>query len=77
MPTHVLSPLSSINSKVNGLNMLFCRTKMLLFSKKLTSSTLISDKAAFASYYLAMIAKKIIFAAPEKNKALKLSLKGL
>ena len=51
--------------------MLFCRTQMLLFSKKLTPSTLLSDKAAFASYYLAMIAKKIIFAAPEKNKALK------
>ena len=77
MPTHFLSPLSSLNSKTNGLNMLFCRTQMLLFSKKLTPSTLITDKAAFASYYLAMVAKKIIFAAPKKNKALKLSLKGL
>ena len=68
MPTHVLSPLSSLNSKTNGLNMLFCRTQMLLFSKKLTPSTLITDKAAFASYYLAMVAKKIIFAAPEKKQ---------
>ena len=76
MPTHVLSPLCSLNSMTNGLN-IYCGTQMLLFLKKLTSSTLISDKAAFASYYLAMIAKKIIFAAPEKNKALKLSLKGL
>ena len=76
MPTHFLSPLSSLNSKTNGLNMPFCRHKMLLFSKKLTSSTLISDKAAFASYYLAMIAKKIIFAAPEKNKAPKLRLRA-
>ena len=67
MPTHFLSPLSSLNSKTNGLNMLFCRTQMLLFSKKLTPSTLITDKAAFASYYLAMVAKKIIFAAPEKK----------
>ena len=68
MPTHVLSPLSSLNSKTNGLNMPFCRHKMLLFSKKLTPSTLLSDKAAFASYYLAMVAKKIIFAAPEKKQ---------
>ena len=52
----------------NGLNMFFCRTQMLLFSKKLTPSTLLSDKAAFASYYLAMVAKKIIFAAPEKKQ---------
>lgn len=68
MPTHVFSPLSSLSSKTNGLNMLFYRHKMLLFSKKLTPSTLLSDKAAFASYYLAMVAKKIIFAAPEKKK---------
>lgn len=77
MPTHVLSPLSSLNSMINGLNIPFYRPQMLLFSKKLTPSTLLSDKAAFASYYLAMVAKKIIFAAPEKNKAPKLSLKGL
>ncbi len=66
MPTHVFSPLSSLNSMINGLNMPFYRTKMLLFSKKLTPSTLITDKAAFASYYLAMVAKRIIFAAPKK-----------
>lgn len=76
MPTHVLSPLCSLNSMTNGLNMLFCRTKMLLFSKKLTSSTLISDKAAFASYYLAMVAKKIIFAAPEKTRPLNFRLRA-
>lgn len=67
MPTHVFSPLSSLNSMINGLNMLSCRTLMLIFSKKLTPSTLITDKAAFASYYLAMVAKKIIFAAPKKQ----------
>ncbi len=66
MPTHVLSPLSSLNSMKNGLNMLFCLLQMLLFSKKLTPSALITNKAAFASYYLAMVAKKIIFAAPKK-----------
>lgn len=76
MPTHVLSPLCSLNSMTNGLNMLFCRTKMLLFSKKLTSSTLISDKAAFASYYLAMVAKKIIFAAPKKTRPLNFRLRA-
>ena len=68
MPTHVLSPLCSLNSMTNGLNMLFCRTQMLLFSKKLTSSTLISDKAAFASYYLAMIAKKNHFCRTRKKQ---------
>lgn len=67
MPTHVLSPLSSLNSMTSGLNMLFYCTQMLFFSKKLTPSTLITDKAAFASYYLAMVAKRIIFAAPKKN----------
>ena len=66
MPTHVFSPLSSLNRMINGLNMPFYRTKMLLFSKKLTPSTLITDKAAFASYYLALVAKRIIFAAPKK-----------
>lgn len=76
MPTHVLSPLSSLNSKTNGLNMPFCRHKMLLFSKKLTPSTLLSDKAAFASYYLAMVAKKIIFAAPEKTRPLNFRLRA-
>lgn len=76
MPTHVLSPLSSLNSKINGLNMLFCRTQMLLFSKKLTPSTLITDKAAFASYYLAMVAKKIIFAAPKKTRPLNFRLRA-
>ena len=76
MPTHVLSPLSSLNSKTNGLNMPFCRHKMLLFSKKLTPSTLITDKAAFASYYLAMVAKKIIFAAPEKTRPLNFRLRA-
>ena len=76
MPTHVLSPLSSLNSKTNGLNMPFCRHKMLLFSKKLTPSTLLSDKAAFASYYLAMVAKKIIFAAPKKTRPLNFRLRA-
>lgn len=76
MPTHVLSLLSSLNSKINGLNMLFYRTQMLLFSKKLTPSTLITDKAAFASYYLAMVAKKIIFAAPKKIRPLNFRLRA-
>lgn len=76
MPTHVFSPLSSLNSKTNGLNMLFCRTQMLLFSKKLTPSTLITNKAAFASYYLAMVAKKIIFAAPKKIRPLNFRLRA-
>lgn len=76
MPTHVFSLLSSLNCKINGLNMLFCRTQMLLFSKKLTPSTLITDKAAFASYYLAMVAKKIIFAAPKKIRPLNFRLRA-
>lgn len=76
MPTHVLSPLSSLNSKTNGLNMPFYRHQMLLFSKKLTPSTLITDKAAFASYYLAMVAKKIIFAAPKKTRPLNFRLRA-
>ena len=54
----------------------FCRHKMLLFSKKLTPSTLITDKAAFASYYLAMVAKKIIFAAPKKIRPLNFRLRA-
>lgn len=76
MPTHVLSLLSSLNSKTNGLNMLFYLPKMLLFSKKLTPSTLITDKAAFASYYLAMVAKKIIFAAHKKIRPLNFRLRA-
>lgn len=56
--------------------MLFCHTQMLLFSKKLTPNTLITNKAAFASYYLALVAKKIIFAAPEKTRPLNFRLRA-